>query len=126
MNEKSYLSDNIFIIPEEINSEVMLVKGLYFLDLAVMAGCYMFFDLFRDLVHPLLQIPYLIFSILIGFLITRKSKDNPGKRVIFSIMYRLIKPFNPQIYHRREVSILSMDDSIEDYLERDGGRDEKI
>lgn len=88
-------------IPRTIRSETMLGKGIFLTDVAIIVACYFLLDNFKDFVHPLLQVFYTVFTIVLGFVITRKTKSNPGKRVLSSIVFYWNK--DKKTYHRKEI-----------------------
>lgn len=113
------MNDNVFIIPEEVNSEIRLMKGLYFFDLVFVGGFYLVMDMFSELIHPFFQIPYIVFNIVFSFILTRPSFENPGKRKYFSFLYKILKHQEPQTYHKREASVGTLDLTIESFLDED-------
>ena len=96
------MKDEIFIIPEEVKSEFKFGKHFYMTDIYIVIGSYFLFDFFSNLIYPPLRIPYLILSVLFGFIISRKSRLNPDKRVITSFIYRIVKPKQQLKYIRIE------------------------
>ena len=94
---------NTYLIPQEIKTETMLGKGIYFVDLVVIFLIYYVMDFFKPLVHPLLQLPYMAFTLLIGLILTRRLRANPEKRMYQSLYYYLAR--DKKVYHRREWEI---------------------
>ena len=85
------MKNDIFIIPEEVKSEFKFSKHIYGIDVLILVITYYLFDMFNKNVHPIFSIPYLILSILLAVIISRKSRINPNKRVITSLAFRLLK-----------------------------------
>ena len=115
------MTDNVFIIPEEVNSEVRLIKGLYLFDIVFIFGFYFVGDMFQDLIHPLFQIPYMVFLVLFSLYLTRPSRENPGKRKYFSFLYKLIKKNEAQVFHQRQDELRDPYLTIESFLENSKG-----
>lgn len=68
------------IMPDEIETETKIVKGVYVKDFFIMVGAYVFAYLSMGLVAEPLQAVYQIGTVLIALIVTRKSGINPGKR----------------------------------------------
>lgn len=115
------MTDNVFIIPEEVNSEVRLMKGLYLFDIAFIFGFYFVGDMFQDLIHPLLQIPYMVFLVLFSLYLTRPSRENPDKRKYFSFLYKILKKKEAQVFHQRLDELSNPLLTIESFLETGKG-----
>lgn len=94
---------NTYLIPQEIKSETMFGKGIYMIDVAIILLIYYIMDFFKPLVHPLLQLPYLVFTLIIGIIVTRRLRANPDKRLCQSLYYYLCR--DKRVYHRREADI---------------------
>lgn len=68
-------------IPHEIKSETYFGKGIFLLDLGVIFGFWLVMSSFDNLIDDKMTAFYTIFNVVIGFLITRKSRTNPQKRI---------------------------------------------
>lgn len=97
------MTDSTKMVPQEIKSETMLGKGIFLIDIAVIVAIYFIFDFFKPIIHPLLQTPYTVFTIILGFIITRPSYKNPQKRIYSSILFRILK--DDETYHRKDMTI---------------------
>lgn len=81
--------EETYTIAMEIKSETYFGKGLFLLDLVVIVGYWLLLSNLESLLHPSVRLPYTVFNILAAFLLTRKSRRNPGKRVYQSLLYRI-------------------------------------
>ena len=85
------MKDEIFLIPEEVRSEVKFFKWLYMKDVvAIIISCVIIesLDLF---VYPALKTGYIAMAGLLALILTRRSRVNPGKRVGASLAFYLLK-----------------------------------
>lgn len=94
---------NAYLIPQEIKSETMVGLGFYMMDIVIIVFIFYIMNFFSDLIHPLVQIPYMFLSIVIGIILTRRLKANPDKRLYQSLYYYLRR--DKKIYHRRETAV---------------------
>ncbi len=65
-----------------------------------------FTALFVKLVHPSLQIPFVIFSLLVAIFLTRKSEFNKKRRLYVSLLFLLKKDnkvYRPYYQERRSL-----------------------
>lgn len=100
---------NTYLIPQEIKSETMLGKGIYLIDIVIMLFIFYIMDFFKGFVHPLMQIPYMLLSLFIGFILTRRLRSNPDKRIYQALYYYLKR--DKKVYHRREINIAGKEKS---------------
>lgn len=115
------MTNNVFIIPEEVTSEIRLIKGLYLFDIIFIFAFYFIGDMFQGLIHPLIQIPYMFFLVILSLYLTRPSHENPGKRKYYSFLYKLQKNKEPQIFHFREETVSDPYFTIDTFLESQKG-----
>lgn len=85
-------------IPQEIKSETYFGKGIFLLDLAVIFGYWFLMSSFDDLIYDKLSIFYTAFNVLIAFILTRKSRKNPKKRLYESLLIYFLSLKNNK-YH---------------------------
>lgn len=95
MNKETYL------IAMETKSATYLGKGVFLVDLFIMAVYWFVLDFFQPLIHPDLQLVFSIWNVFLAFLMTRKSRKNPQKRILQSLLYALWAR-NHTVYHVHE------------------------
>lgn len=95
MNQKNYT------IAMETRSAIYLGKGVFLVDLFLMAAYWFVMDYLRPVVHPDLQIVFSIWNAAVAFLMTRKSRANPQKRILQSLFFALLAR-RENIYHSRQ------------------------
>lgn len=79
-----------YTIAMEIKSETYFGKGIFFFDLAFIFVYWFLMSNFEGFVHPMLQLPYTAFNVIVALILTRKSTKNPGKRIYQEVIYKLI------------------------------------
>lgn len=80
------------IIPAEVDSEIKFSKNISQQALIIIVGTFFSLQCLVTLVHPILQMWYLLFALLLGvFLIIPGGKHNPGKRMFHCVLYSFIK-----------------------------------
>ncbi len=80
-----------YSIPSEINEEIRLTKFITINTVLIFAiFLYLGFSL-RGMVYPPLQIPFVIYNSLTGFLLTIKSKYNTQKRLYQTVLAFLFR-----------------------------------
>ena len=87
-----------YVLPSEIKTEMQLASWLYGHDLAFIIGYAAFSLIFYGAVHPSLIIPYIVWNVLVGFILTRPSSYNPQKRIYHSLIFwalRRLKTYHP-------------------------------
>ena len=95
MNQKNYT------IAMETRSAIYLGKGVFLVDLFLMAAYWLVMDYLRPVVHPDLQIVFSVWNAAVAFLMTRKSRANPQKRILQSLFFALLAR-RENIYHSRQ------------------------
>ena len=90
-----------FIVPRQISTELRMNKFLSLSDLIFLIIYGLVIYMFEDMVFGLLQIPYYIFSGVIGFWLILNSFDNRGMKNYKSIYLSLIR--FKGTYHRLNV-----------------------
>lgn len=81
-----------YIVTQEIKSETQIVWCFYFQDFLFLAAWSALTFSLRDYVQKDLQIPYILFSVVIGILLMIRSNGNPKRRFYQSIMLYLLRP----------------------------------
>lgn len=90
-----------YLIPQEVKSEIYFGKGIYFFDAAFIVMFWFVLSNFETLVYEPIRIGYTVFNIVIPLILTRKSKDNPGRRRYQSLIFTFLAD-KQTIYHGRE------------------------
>lgn len=85
-------------IPQEIKSETYFGKGIFLLDLAIIFGYWFLMSSFDNLIYDKISIFYTAFNVLIAFILTRKSRKNPKKRLYESLIIYFLSLKNNK-YH---------------------------
>lgn len=83
-----------YILVEELESERKISDKISLPDFFFMIGYFVLSLAFSDLVHPKLTILYYAYNFFVSIILTRPSKNNPGKRIYESIFFILIKNRN--------------------------------
>lgn len=73
-------------IPHEIKSETYFGKGIFLLDLAIVFGYWFIMSSFDGLIYDKLSFFYTAFNVIVAFILTRKSRKNPKKRLYESLI----------------------------------------
>lgn len=81
-------------IPTEIKSEFAMGLGIFLKDMIMIGLFYLIMSFFDNFIFPGLVVPYTIFNILLAVILTRKTSDNPGKKVYHKIFFSLMKRKN--------------------------------
>lgn len=76
-------------IPKEIRTELKINKVLYLFDLLFIIGLVVFTMTTKSLVHPMLQIPFYIFMLIVGVLLIVRPSTNPQKRM-FEVLFIML------------------------------------
>lgn len=79
-----------YIVPQELKSETKLWKWVYLSDLFFIIGYVAIMNLFNLFVPTVLELPYLLFNIIVALSLTISSPMNKKKRIYQSIFYFLI------------------------------------
>lgn len=90
-----------YLVTKEIKSEPQVIWKLYFQDFAFLAIWFVLNGMYlQNIVHPYLQIPFTVYSVLVGIALVIPSRTNPKRRQYQSIALFLTKKKN--IYYLRE------------------------
>jgi hypothetical protein len=89
-----------YVIAEELESEVELVKGFFLADALFIGVWYIITNPFKSLVDPRLNIVYTVFNIIFAFILTRKSVSNHGKRIYEEWLIFFLR--DRAVYHATE------------------------
>lgn len=81
-----------YIVTKEIKSEIQIAWFIYLQDAAFLVVWCIFILTQREKVHSILQIPYILFSIIVGIRFILPSKENPKRRYFQSVALYLIRP----------------------------------
>lgn len=96
----------MYIIPEEINSEVkiygnsrvpLIPKNLYIKDALILFTTIILVVLTKNIFIEMLRLPYFIFMSILAMVMVRKSRDNASKRV-YESLYLFVKK-DIETYH---------------------------
>lgn len=93
-----------YSIPSEIKSEVKLSKYIFLLDTVIIGIIGIIAWGTKGLVYVPLQIPYLIYSGIIGFFLIIRPSGNPGKRNYQVLLMVLKRDRN----HYHSIDIIDM------------------
>jgi Na+-translocating ferredoxin:NAD+ oxidoreductase RnfD subunit len=91
---------NKFVIPEELESEVELIKGLYLPDILFIGAWYIVTEPFKSFVDPRINLVYTVFNVILAFILTRKSASNHGKRIYEEWLMFFLR--DKAVYHMTE------------------------
>lgn len=92
------MSNRIHTMPEELKSPVKVGKNFYFFDLVFVVSWTMVFTVIgQSIVHPELNIAYMIWNGIVAIILTRPAFGNPEKRIYYSCLFLLIK--DRRVYH---------------------------
>lgn len=75
-----------YIVAKEIRSETKVSKNIYLFDLFFILIYFSVSFLFGSAVHPVLKVPYYIWSLFWAVILTSKSFTNRDRRVIESFI----------------------------------------
>lgn len=78
-----------FEMVQELRSRTKAIGWMYLADLLFVGCFFAVMFMFADRVHPALQIPYHIFNIIVGLILTIRSPFNPKKRIFQTILFIL-------------------------------------
>ncbi|MDC2867804.1 DUF5592 family protein [Bacillus sp. BP-3] len=78
-------------IPKEIRTELKINKVLYLFDLLFLIGLIVFTMITKTLIHPMLQIPYYIFMLVIGIALIVRPNSNPQKRMYEALIIAMTR-----------------------------------
>lgn len=84
------MGNDYYTIAMEIKSETYFGRGIFLIDIFVIAVYWFIFSNFESLVSDVLVMPYNIVNILIPLILTRKSSRNPDKRIGESLIYYIL------------------------------------
>ena len=85
------------IIPAEINSEIKITKAVSFRDLVVGFFAFIGSQQLSFLVHPILQLPYIVFCLAVIVSLLLPSAKNPGKKMYQCVLLSFTK--DRGVYH---------------------------
>lgn len=90
-----------YLVTKEIKSETQVMWTLYLQDFAFLVIWFIVNGMYlQNIVHPYLQIPFTIYSVLVGIVFVTPSTTNPKRRQYQSIVLFLTKKKN--VYYLRE------------------------
>lgn len=78
-------------IPKEIRTELKINKALFLFDLLFIIGLVVFTMTTKPLVHPMFQIPYYIFMLIVGVILIVRPNTNPQKRMFEALFIALAR-----------------------------------
>ena len=90
-----------YLVTKEIKSETQVIWKLYLQDF-VFLSVWIFLCL-KENVHEYLQIPYLIFSGMIGICLMIPAVGNPKRRIYQAIALYLLKPKKVIGFRKKEI-----------------------
>lgn len=86
--------NNDYKIPTEIKSELAVGFGVFLKDLIIIGFFYLLMSFFEKLIFEDLKIVYEIFNVIFAFYLTRKTSENPSKRIYHKYLFALFKKYN--------------------------------
>lgn len=90
-----------YLVTKEIKSETQVMWTLYFQDFAFLVIWVMVNGMYlQNIAHPYLQIPFTVYSVLVGIALVIPSRTNPKRRQYQSIDLFLTKKKN--VYYLRD------------------------
>ena len=78
-----------YVVEQELKSGTMLNSWLFLFDFVFIIVYFGFFAMLRGLVHPVFEIPYHIFNVVVAFILTKQSPFNRGKRIYQTVWFAL-------------------------------------
>ena len=75
----------------EFRNEPRIIWHIYFKDLLIIMGFFLFGYMFRGIVNPKLSTYFVIFNVIVGIMLCQKSQTNPKKRTYEALFILLAK-----------------------------------
>lgn len=79
-------------VPTEVKTPKKFSAKIYMFDFFFIIGFVAFGALTQNMVVPVLRVVFLFFNFAMGIFLSRKSQNNPGKRIYQSLWLYLRRP----------------------------------